>query len=492
MLAVLAGSSLLAACVIAYAVQWRNATWWPVAAMMRGRCQNELWQCTTTTNTNTSAPLAASTNQHQDPTPQQRHILSTARHREDGAWFTRRQPFLVFAYSAFFDDRPSLQYNQHTIRIILVSEVTDDGTHPVLFCGFFGSVVTDVKETHPDEVVSGTMDPIGIGVKLNETTYREYILSCPAEGHTRPAAVSVLASESDKNETFVMPVEYPQRAGEGNQSELAVCVSVSYGSHELVRLIEWTEMQRILGVSKITIYNNSLNLQAGEVFRFYSAIGGFVELRQSHDFVAEHGEPAVYLHMSPVINDCLYRNMYEFRKIVVIDLDEVILPRKHVDITSMLAYLEKQSKDNLHSAKNYIFRNAYFFLDLPPDFSRPAEMTFLRYRKRMTISPRLSSVKSIIDPMLCSHMHNHVCWKFTNKPRRLHSQMEVSPSVGTNNHYKPCHFDAYLRKDGICSEMLKTPVYDSSMLRHERSLTRAVRVALKNFELYMRESPVLL
>ena len=67
----------------------------------------------------------------------------------------------------------------------------------------------------------------------------------------------------------------------------------------------------------------------GQVLRYYATHGGlssggskgFVELRRS-DYIAD-GPSQFLLHGAPVINDCVYRNMYRFRHILVVDYDEV-------------------------------------------------------------------------------------------------------------------------------------------------------------------------
>ncbi len=38
-------------------------------------------------------------------------------------------------------------------------------------------------------------------------------------------------------------------------------------------------------------------------------------------------------------NDCLYRNLYKYKYLAILDLDEVIMPQKHEDWHEMLAHL---------------------------------------------------------------------------------------------------------------------------------------------------------
>jgi len=63
--------------------------------------------------------------------------------------------------------------------------------------------------------------------------------------------------------------------------------------------------------------------------RHYEHVEGFVDIRISRALERYVGaksktSPGQFcLHWSPTINDCLYRNMYRFQHIAVIDYDEV-------------------------------------------------------------------------------------------------------------------------------------------------------------------------
>jgi len=63
-----------------------------------------------------------------------------------------------------------------------------------------------------------------------------------------------------------MPVEVPIRPGV--QKPLAVCVHVAYKHIDPVKLVEWFEFQRMLGVSLVGVYTMSDFSQSAErVFR---------------------------------------------------------------------------------------------------------------------------------------------------------------------------------------------------------------------------------
>jgi len=65
------------------------------------------------------------------------------------------------------------------------------------------------------------------------------------------------------------------------------------------------------------------------VTRYYADVESLIDIRRSENIQRPVGsdrtsDPEQYiLHLSPTINDCLYRNMYRFTRIAVVDFDEV-------------------------------------------------------------------------------------------------------------------------------------------------------------------------
>jgi hypothetical protein len=260
---------------------------------------------------------------------------------------------------------------------------------------------------------------------------------------------------------------------------------VSYGNIDKSRLIEWLEMQRILGADLVVIYNHSLSSSSAAVLRSYSDTPGeigrpsvsradqlHVEVRQSHDFLPPRlAAQSFLLHMSPVINDCMYRHHGLFRYFAVIDLDEVIVPRTgHRRLPDLLASLSASR------VGAFVFRNAYFFLDFQSaesSFKESRELlekalsVYQTARRRLRPSPPQYSVKSIVDSDACVAMHNHYCWTFTTgflHPQ--HREVAVPVDVALMHHYKRCHFDEYLDSAGTCRSMMRRAVYDDVMKKY--------------------------
>ncbi|ELT95423.1 hypothetical protein CAPTEDRAFT_208702 [Capitella teleta] len=375
---------------------------------------------------------------------------SPVNHRSQPTWKPISR--YTYAYSAFYDDRKT----PHSIRVIIVLD--EELSVRDKRCAIHLS----------DEMtifVRGQFDPIGFGVRVNNTRYKEFILTCPVpQGVSPPVSVS-LGSAAPRVEV-VFPTTLHHELG------LCTCVSVTFQEPDWQRMVEWLEMQRILGVSQVFIYNNSIpaGSKAATVLAYYQR-QGFLVLKHSEPFLRTDvtKEGGVLLHMSPVINDCMYRNMHRCQYIMVIDLDEVIVPRQHNDLISMLVQLSLHEHKTQHN-----FRNVYYFLN--SSSNEPAESVFLRENFRLETSPPLMSVKSIINPLTCTHMHNHRCWSGWD----MQPELDVAPEIATNNHYKACHFDGLLRRPGICSWLAEQGFPDDTMQRFAGRLLPAICRAKKD------------
>ena len=92
--------------------------------------------------------------------------------------------------------------------------------------------------------------------------------------------------------------------------------------------------------------------------------------------------PSVKLASPASLNDCMMRNVYRYRYAVVIDFDEVIVPRFHDDYTQMVAHINRKFrlKDRAYT---YTFSNTYFFLSFQPDAQQPPYLRTMRLRRRV-------------------------------------------------------------------------------------------------------------
>jgi len=92
--------------------------------------------------------------------------------------------------------------------------------------------------------------------------------------------------------------------------------------------------------------------------------------------------PSVKLASPASLNDCMMRNVYRYRYAVVIDFDEVIVPRFHDDYAQMVAHINRKFRLK-NPPYTYTFSNTYFFLSYKQDTTQPSYMRSLRFRQRV-------------------------------------------------------------------------------------------------------------
>ncbi|CAG5115939.1 unnamed protein product, partial [Candidula unifasciata] len=133
-----------------------------------------------------------------------------------------------------------------------------------------------------------------------------------------------------------LPVLYPQRVPGG----LAICAKVAHSAGlDPERIIEWFELQRMLGVDKVLIYNLGVPERVRRVFRFYQEIG-VLDLQPyelpgdpANRTLMEKEKRRMQFHHdeSMAVLECRQR-MAGYSYVISHDLDEFIIPRRDLDL----------------------------------------------------------------------------------------------------------------------------------------------------------------
>ncbi|XP_078502237.1 uncharacterized protein LOC144756353 [Lissotriton helveticus] len=150
-----------------------------------------------------------------------------------------------------------------------------------------------------------------------------------------------------------------------------VCISTMFGNYDnVLQFTQAIEMYKLLGAGRVTIYKNNCSHSIERLLQYYVA-EGIVEVVPWP--IEKYLTPANAWHHSMdakdigyygqlvTLNDCMYRNMYRSKYVILIDLDEIILPFKHPDWTSMMEGLQKQHPDvGAFLFENHIFPKHVF------------------------------------------------------------------------------------------------------------------------------------
>jgi hypothetical protein len=382
----------------------------------------------------------------------------------EDVWQTVASIKNIFLYTAFYDDRPDIVIP--SVRVISVAEV---GAANQLYCLIF-------KDAYSPPQVERA-ETISIGAKIYVDFYGLYeqiMLSCnvtTSDHGWSPSFVSIV-SLSDRQPINVLEVEKFEQPTNSSAVEFGICMSIIYWSHNPKRIIEWLELHRLWGVSEVSVYASMLSKKIARIFLHYSKTG-FVRYREVPIIFDSTKESAILVNMSPVINDCMYRNMLRYRTILTTDVDEMIVPRRHDNYMEMRHHVLQMMGTN-DLTPSLLFRNVYFFVDF--DSRVNDHSSVFNITQRMTPSTIGYSAKAFTNPLTCIGLQNHFCWKRVPRYDVQGWKINVPAYIAMNHHYKKCHFDAYLHRSGVCSLMLANRLNDTAMNMYKDVIQQRINI----------------
>lgn len=208
--------------------------------------------------------------------------------------------------------------------------------------------------------------------------YQPYLIACQIPKAFRslvPVSVS-LVEEQCSTASNNLRVLY-NRPPENKKKGFAVCVKgLDFPYDDLsVRLVEWIELLGILGADKIFFYELQVHPNISKVLKHYEREGRV----HITPLTLPGGQPNVkglqHLYLSKKTNqkrqnelipynDCLYKNMYKYEFIALLDIDEVIMPKRDEDrnwTDLMRRVVPKGQTTSNTTFPSYNVRNVYFF-----------------------------------------------------------------------------------------------------------------------------------
>ncbi|NP_001089439.1 uncharacterized protein LOC734489 [Xenopus laevis] len=149
-------------------------------------------------------------------------------------------------------------------------------------------------------------------------------------------------------------------------ANFTICISTMHGNYSnVLQFIQTIEMYKILGAQKVMVYLNNCSRQMEEVLQYYTKEGTvevipwhiqrYLKMSNSWLYPNDDTEIGYYGQMS-TLNDCIYRNMYSSKFVVLNDQDEIILPFKHRTWDNMMESLQRENPDvGIFLFENHIF-----------------------------------------------------------------------------------------------------------------------------------------
>ncbi|KAH8381139.1 hypothetical protein KR200_003802 [Drosophila serrata] len=272
-------------------------------------------------------------------------------------------------------------------------------------------------------------------------------------------------------------------SGDNIPDRIAVCVKPFHFNYDqALYLMEYLEFYALLGVSHFTFYNHTLGPHASCVLQSYQQ--GLVPGNlTAHDLqpllpaeAARNATPRVLTsehYQRPTVsilpwnlrmrsqkeirteglfaalNDCLYRTMFRYKYLALVDLDEFIVPRYSDTLNELIGSLNQRFRNRNTGA--YSFQNAFYYLQFADDVLassgidggtdqlasvRASLVTQRKTRRRYKLHPQKQRSKYICKPEAVVEAGNHFVWEFA--PGK--GSLNVPPKEAILQHYRVCEF----------------------------------------------------
>lgn len=241
--------------------------------------------------------------------------------------------------------------------------------------------------------------------------------------------------------------------------KFTVCVSPMFGSAK-EQLIDWIEMNRILGAEYFVFYNYSILEIDDKTLSHYSKRG----LAEVNSWNLPIKEMSIHYNAQmAAINDCILRHKDNTDFVAIFDLDEFIVPRNNSDFTW------HDMMKRLPNASSLIFQTALFplqwrnakknngFMQYKLDiFSKLTREAYIPdHRSKIIANPRAIDILGIH----CVHVH-----------MEGHS-VAVPTDIGLVHHYREGKYTGRIPKNVTDTTVLK---YRDQMFKNTRRVRQDI------------------
>ncbi|XP_013415345.1 beta-1,4-galactosyltransferase galt-1 [Lingula anatina] len=331
-----------------------------------------------------------------------------------------------YVYSAYFDDRNNTKF----VRLIAMMH-RYTFFRKEFYC-LFPKSNGDFEHVAGKTNLTEYMSPV-IMYQMCENHGKQYggwILSCQvpiATTEDTPHSIQLFRRKrfSHTLEQSATVAVYSPITSKQTSGSFSVCTPPLFDEVNPYRLVQFIEMNRLLGADHITFYNFNTTKVVNKILDFYEKQGKIEVV--PWDIPVSEEEEVWYYGQLLTINDCLYRNMFHFNYTAFYDLDELLVPRNASNWHAMLSQLPA-----LPSVVGYSFQSAFF---LPAKgYSYNTDIIYTQNTKRVAKLSRLRKKVLVKGDSIFELGIHHV-----SRPL-LHKQYVevVSDKVGLIHHYRSC------------------------------------------------------
>ncbi|XP_077140423.1 uncharacterized protein LOC143805244 isoform X2 [Ranitomeya variabilis] len=255
----------------------------------------------------------------------------------------------TFIISPYYDNRD----NKSMVRILSIihhQEVKE------LYCYFCCSKDKSVKVSRA--LIDMHSDRFGFPYVTTD-------LLCEEPPGCHPQYLSVHTTPSE--EMTQLPLfQIQNRDKKPFSANFTVCISTMFGNYSnVLQFIQTMEMYLILGAQRVMIYFNHCSPQIKKAMQYYIARGilevvdwpieRYLRPGKAWHYSVDPKDIGYYGQLA-TLNDCIYRNMYRTRFVLLNDVDEIILPFSHMSWDTMMKSLQQQKPNvGIFLFENHIF-----------------------------------------------------------------------------------------------------------------------------------------
>ena len=254
----------------------------------------------------------------------------------------------------------------------------------------------------------------------------------------------------------------------GLQNEYIVCTEQPlFGNISLDWFIEYIEANIIFGAQRIMMHNMSMPSYLEPVVEHYKR-KGIIEVLQ-WQFPAEldaFKETGMHVHLQQsMITDCQFRTQHWSQYLVLIDIDELIVPRHPDDVTWADMIKRSTCATNVNA---YSARHLHFGVEHNTS-EHHALVTMRRMQRNIKILPHGFRSKYIANTFLATELVTHSVDAGTGRRSCV-----LDPNIGGLHHYRSHN----LGENILGSKYNVT--HDDTMIKYGDRLKQAVNNTIKS------------
>ncbi|CAL8071187.1 unnamed protein product [Orchesella dallaii] len=309
--------------------------------------------------------------------------LFTVRFSNTHWQFQETEEEIYYFYGAYLDMRGNneseINGNSTVVRVLGMSDalLMNENNATVKFCQLW------FEDKHEPEFTEISQVRMIWNYKWGRGHYYPYLITCqlPSPFKQMPVSVSVVSikCENATNNLNIMHTDRVELSKRTPQKMFGVCVKALDFPHGymLTRLVEWIEALRLLGADKIFFYEFFVDSEIKKVLDYYED-KGIIHVTQTslpgelpnhpqlrHLYIRGKKSDKRLTELIPY-NDCILRNMYDYKYVAVLDTDEIIMPTEERNWTDLIKIVNTEDiglqKIQKEPISTYCSRN-YYFLD---------------------------------------------------------------------------------------------------------------------------------